>query len=90
MLATATRTTGTRPELMAEFASQDDPNLPDALWKLRLRGIAAADGLAALARAKAAREAWDAQPTRQELLLTPMRGFLLEYDPNKAPLRFFT
>jgi hypothetical protein len=63
-----------------------DPAFPDTLWRFRLRGIAAADGLAAW-RAHEAAVAFVA--SRPDPLAQPMRGFLCEYDPGRMfdPMR---
>lgn len=56
----------------------DPAEFAEALWRFRLRGLAAADGLAALAWSKAAREAWDRRLAAPDPQATPMRGFLCE------------
>jgi hypothetical protein len=62
-------------------APLDPVEFAEALWRLRLRGIAAVDGLAARERSKLAREAWDTRPDQP---LAPMRGFLCEFGSDSA------
>lgn len=69
-------------------APLDPAEFAEALWRFRLRGIAAADALAAHERSRVAHEF---AATRPDPLLTPMRGFLLPPLPVTDELpRFLT